>query len=103
MERNELLMKLISDLIKNNFEDIERVEKKKEGIVKKSGIEDNTIINRKALSSSFMNLSFYGEENNKRKALYYYIKIKNGTYNENLNMYILGNIFLIVFKYGDVD
>jgi len=103
MERNELIMKYISDLIKNIFEDIGWVEKEKEGIEKKSGIEDNTIINRQVLRTSLMNLSFYGEENNKRKALYYYNKIKNGTYNENLNMYILGSIFSIIFKYGDVD
>jgi len=103
MEKNELIMKYISDLIKNIFEDIGWVEKEKEGIEKKSGIEDNTIINRKELRLSLMDLGDHNEENNRAKALYYYNEIKNGTYSENLEEYILDYIFETGIKYGDVD
>jgi hypothetical protein len=103
MESNELLMKLISDLTKNIFEDIGWVEKEKEGIEKKSGIEDNSIINREKLRRKLMNLRQYGEENNKAKALYYYNEIKNGTYSENLEENILEYIFSDSIKYGDVN
>ncbi|KAL6628863.1 peptidase family M1-domain-containing protein [Neocallimastix sp. 'constans'] len=102
MEKNKLIMKYISDLTKNIFEDIGWVEKEKEGIEKKSGIEDNTIINRDVLRSNLMDLGDQNE-NNRAKALYYYNEIKNGTYSENFDEYILINIFETGIKYGNVD
>ncbi|KAL6628860.1 peptidase family M1-domain-containing protein [Neocallimastix sp. 'constans'] len=103
MEMNKLFMKFLSDLTKNIFEDIGWVEKEKEDIEKKSGIEDNTIINRYILRQFLMNLGNNDEENNRAKALYYYNEIKNGTYSENFDKYILINIFETGIKYGNID